>query len=264
MLLITASEVVNLAFAARETISPSSIRSLKIDIAQEHFLRPRVGEALFDEMTEGQHPDLVTNYIKPALACFVRYGMIEELAIAVGDKGALVYSSSTGMQNAEEDLTNDTTINGQTMVTSTRLDQTSDIETTTKTNKTVGSLSIDSSHAVPFPDIVETNSKESETTVIDASDALDKTASLKSDGKDSTTKSDTEQQVQASRGKHTSVDEAFRPATSLELRTLAARALGDGNILLAKAVRYIERNTALFPSYVPSRLYSQIFINPWS
>lgn len=106
-LIITQAKVVELAFSGRETISADSIRLSKIDVAQEYFLRPVLGDALFEKVVEGEHTLFTENFLQPALAHYVRYGVIGELSIQVGDNGAVVYQSEKAdntSNNSKESL----------------------------------------------------------------------------------------------------------------------------------------------------------------
>ncbi|MEG3048454.1 MAG: hypothetical protein RR872_07465 [Mucinivorans sp.] len=264
MLLITPSEVIELAFIARETITVASIRTLKIDIAQEHFIRPRLGEELFDALMAGQYAELTQNYIKPALAQFVRYGMVDELAVSIGDRGALVYSASSGETVAQENKTLDTTGNQTKTTDGSQATLADKADTQTVLKKDVLGGSSQKSSTMPFPDIIDGNELHDQTSTINTTDTINRTenTTITSIGTNSIV--ETKKQIGAVNGLDSRSDEQFRPATRQELDILAQRAMSDGNILLAKAVRYIERHTDLYPTYAPRRIGSQIFINPWS
>lgn len=117
MLLITPFQVVEQAFSPMDHISPSAIRISKIDIAQERFLRPVVGDDLFGRFEEGDYPDFVNQYIQPSLAHFIRYSIIEELSVQISDNGAVIFQSETldsKTENNQQDTTTaarDTTTN---------------------------------------------------------------------------------------------------------------------------------------------------------
>lgn len=104
-LIITPAKVIELAFAGRETISADSIRLSKIDVAQEYFLRPVLGDTLFEQVLGGDHGLFVENFLQPALAHYVRYGVIGELSVQIGDNGAVVYQSekADNMRNNAQD-----------------------------------------------------------------------------------------------------------------------------------------------------------------
>ena len=85
-LLITSQQVIDLAFAANEKITPVSIKETKIDAAQEKYIRPVLGK-LYDALVAGKYPELLKDYIQPALAYYVRYSSIPDLALKLNDKG---------------------------------------------------------------------------------------------------------------------------------------------------------------------------------
>ena len=104
--LISAQEVVDLAFTTADQIKSTSINDTKIEAAQEKFIRPAVG-ALYDALIAGKYEALVSDYIKPALAYWVKYTVIPDLSIKIGDKGANVFTpdhaqAATDKQRAEQ------------------------------------------------------------------------------------------------------------------------------------------------------------------
>lgn len=372
MLLITPAEVVELAFTPREIISHSSVRHLKIDVAQEHFIRPRFGDALFEKFKEGEHSAFVDGFIKPALAHFVRYGLVDELSIQMSDTGAVIFHrevtqaerSSNSSTNLTEQLTaqmrdnstvqSRTTTNSQTekqselqskvddqknltditelqrdvtatassttqnkdlikndQLTQTQRNDTTSLErsiseTTTSEQTTVGTdATLPQSNVINknLTQVLQANDSTDEAnesitvsnvqqTVTDNGD-ISKTSTLtgsdtnkmtqtqdqtqthsavitKNDSaKDQTTQDGTKLVEDSSNGtedkdtKRTSQraleDQAeqntermsYRPSSDLQRRLIRSRALADANILMAKAVRYVERNIELFPEYEP-------------
>lgn len=121
MQLITPDEVIELAFSPLDSISPESIRPTRIAIATERYVRPAFGDGLFDNLGQPEHGEFVEQYVKPALAHYVRYGMITELAVRVGDSGVVQLSSEnvdgsnkinlTGRTSTEETLAKEITKN---------------------------------------------------------------------------------------------------------------------------------------------------------
>lgn len=104
-LIITPEQVVELAFSTSDQITPAAIKKTKIDAAQEKFIRPALGR-LYDVLIEGQYPELAEEYIRPALAYYVRYTIIPDLALKLNDKGALSHftdhsNAATDKQRAE-------------------------------------------------------------------------------------------------------------------------------------------------------------------
>lgn len=92
MMLITASEVISMAFTSVEQVKPEIINSTKIIAAEQQYLRPVFGK-LYDAMVDGQYDDFVAEYIRPALAYYVRYGVIPDLSISLGNTGAMTFGT---------------------------------------------------------------------------------------------------------------------------------------------------------------------------
>lgn len=261
MLLITPAEVIGQAFTPRETISQSSIRELKIDIAQEHFIRPRLGQELYEELLANRHPELTEYYVKPALAQFVRYGVIGELAVEVGDHGALVYSSSVGRVNDEQSKAQDTSLQGEQSKESRSTGESESQNTiidTTDEMKEVFDERIFSNETNPDTTNIDNHRIQTQSDV--SFNANRSTTDTRiTTGEEKLASTDTRKEVVSAQQNTVRNDEQLRAASVVELRVLAQRALSDGNILLSKAVRHIERNLDLYPSYVSSNFSSRIF-----
>ena len=69
--IITAQEVVDIAFAANSNMKAESINEHIIHIAEVKYLRPALGVELYDKLSE--YTELVDK-VKPALAFFVKCG----------------------------------------------------------------------------------------------------------------------------------------------------------------------------------------------
>lgn len=89
MILISSQKVIELAFSVSDQIDAQSIKETKIDAAQETFLRPVLGK-LFDALIKGKYEEFLHEYIWPALAYYVRYAMIPDLALKLNDRGVQV------------------------------------------------------------------------------------------------------------------------------------------------------------------------------
>lgn len=98
--LITPQEVTLIAFSPTEQITPSSIIESKIIAAEEKFIRPVLGK-LVDALKEGKYPELLNDYIKPALAYYVRYSIIPDLSLKLNSIGA--QTAFTAHSNAATD-----------------------------------------------------------------------------------------------------------------------------------------------------------------
>lgn len=261
-MLITPIEVIAMAFTPREKISPTSIRNVKIDIAQEHFIRPKIGDELFQNLVQGLQPDFVNDYIKPALAHYVRYGIIGELCVAVTDQGALVYSgenttttgsdekqeSKTLQQNNTADNTKTNTASQTTALSKTQLDTTAD-------NKTVDTIK-DTSLA----EMHNANGSVNTTGNNISQDITEQTITLNRKNTDSGNQEDSSEELttltelqktsadtqSTAQDNSTAERQKMTPATAMQIRMLESRALADANILMEKALRLIKKTTPFF------------------
>lgn len=71
--IITATQVVKLAFGGDELVHSALITECDIAEAEERYIRPIVGSQLYDALVQGKYPDLMTDYVAPALAAWCRY-----------------------------------------------------------------------------------------------------------------------------------------------------------------------------------------------
>ncbi len=90
-ILITAAEVVDLAFGGSNNLHPEEVSEATIMAAQRKYLLPVFGEALLAELAAGQHTALLEEYVKRALALYVKRLMLPVLAARVGVAGVVRY-----------------------------------------------------------------------------------------------------------------------------------------------------------------------------
>ena len=262
MLIITPDEVLAYAFSPREKITPGSIRRAKIDVAQEHFIRPVVGQRMFECFTAGKFAPFVNEYIKPALAHYVRYGVIAEFLIRMGDDGAVLYQGGeldTGF--SKETTGQDSSVRGQAVseeqtVSKTSESESSGGETASVTvdsdenrRTSVAKTSTDSSSDEETT--VTTDGDESRTTTVSktsSGESSDRTVSEKSGQTDVTDNKSSSLSVSERSGRS---NREFRPATDAQRNLIMRRSLADADVLLAKAVRYMVRHADLFPGFDP-------------
>lgn len=88
MALITASEVITIAFTGEEKISSDKIKATQIDIAEKEFIIPRITQELYDAINGGSYADLKA-LLKNPLAYYVRTLVIPELAVSVANMGLM-------------------------------------------------------------------------------------------------------------------------------------------------------------------------------
>lgn len=114
MQLITPEEVLGLAFSPDDAIDVSHIRIYRIEAAQLRYIRPAFGDRMYQQMIQERYDAFVSTYIRPALAHYVRYELISELAVRISDRGVVRPSSeertqtSSATKNDSQDRTDTT------------------------------------------------------------------------------------------------------------------------------------------------------------
>ncbi|MBO5759429.1 MAG: hypothetical protein J6R31_05260 [Rikenellaceae bacterium] len=91
--ILTAAEVVAQAFPATSNIRAAQITEADIVAAQEKFMAPVFG-SLWDALCEGAHADFAAEYIKPALAHFVKAQVLPTLG-AITPYGVVEHTSES-------------------------------------------------------------------------------------------------------------------------------------------------------------------------
>ena len=78
MSLISSTEVISLAYVTE--LDPSMIKSEVIQSAELKYVKPVLTAALYDDVvaSPGDYTTLITSYIKPCLAFFVKYAMLNQ------------------------------------------------------------------------------------------------------------------------------------------------------------------------------------------
>ena len=97
--LITPAQVVALAFADGEYISPEALLEADIAAASHSYIEPVAGRALCDALVAGRYPELLADYVAPALAMAVRTLLQRALNVRTGQMG-LVVPDISGAQAA--------------------------------------------------------------------------------------------------------------------------------------------------------------------
>lgn len=90
--LITAAEVVKIAFANSPGMDPSAINEATILAAQQKFIKPVVGK-VYQKLENGDANSLLEDYVKPALAYCTKILAIPTLASIPGNMGILAHKS---------------------------------------------------------------------------------------------------------------------------------------------------------------------------
>ncbi|MBQ5648099.1 MAG: hypothetical protein IIV16_03130 [Alistipes sp.] len=91
--LITNQEVVALAFGDGEYLSAEVVSEADIAVAEERYIRPIVGEMLYEKLLSGVYTSLCEEYVAPALAMAVREMIQPALNVRTGQCGLSVSTS---------------------------------------------------------------------------------------------------------------------------------------------------------------------------
>lgn len=86
--LITAEEVIELAFAENSNMRADSISETSIRIAEIKYIRPAFG-AMYTLLAD-KYADYTNDYVKPALAYFVKCEIVSSIAIDMSNSGVAV------------------------------------------------------------------------------------------------------------------------------------------------------------------------------
>lgn len=87
--LITAGEVVKIAFANTPGMEPEAISEATILAAQQKFIRPVTGK-LYEKLEKGELNGLLEDFVKPALAHCVKILAIPTLTNIPGNMGIII------------------------------------------------------------------------------------------------------------------------------------------------------------------------------
>ncbi|MBR2326037.1 MAG: hypothetical protein IKA49_01605 [Alistipes sp.] len=91
--LISAEQVISLAFGDGEYISAAVVGDADIASAEARYILPIVGESLYEELHDGEHESLLAEYVAPALAMAVRCMLQPALNVRTGMGGLSVSTS---------------------------------------------------------------------------------------------------------------------------------------------------------------------------
>ncbi len=115
-LMISAREVIEIAFAGTEHVREELISETRIELAQQRFLKPALG-GLYNAVAEGKYPDLLFDYLKAPLALYVKYLILPELSAQATSQGVVQYknehmtpASATTLALARRKVRNDARI----------------------------------------------------------------------------------------------------------------------------------------------------------
>ena len=100
--MITADEVVALAFGGDAYLDKKKISESVIRAAQRKFVRPVLGAVC--DMTTRPYTTFLDEWVKPALAHYVKWLLLPELLVEVGASGVVVRSCEEYVGAGPEEL----------------------------------------------------------------------------------------------------------------------------------------------------------------
>lgn len=94
-LLITSDEIASLAFGGAENVDTQMLSDAVILAVQNKFIKPVLGNKLYDSVLTGRYAELLDVYIKPALAMYVKFAVLPSVSAQVGTLGVVRYSGES-------------------------------------------------------------------------------------------------------------------------------------------------------------------------
>lgn len=84
--IITADEVINISFNPKDQVDSGVINEFRIESAQLKYIAPVLGN-VYKNIISGEHAEFSEKFIKPALAFYVKYTILGELSVKIGNSG---------------------------------------------------------------------------------------------------------------------------------------------------------------------------------
>lgn len=112
-LFTTAQDIIDNVYS-RNTVDPNTIKDTFIEISQEKYIRPLLGNDLYDRLYAiiegggsftGDDLELVDDFLIPCLRHYVKYEVTYEQSIGVAEKGAFVNQSQFGRPSSVNERT---------------------------------------------------------------------------------------------------------------------------------------------------------------
>ncbi len=100
--LVTPGQVVELAFADGAYLGADALPGTAIAAVERRYLRPVVGERLYERLVEGAYADFAAEYLAPAVALRVRLAMQPRLELRTGQCGVVAAEPEGGAPPSEE------------------------------------------------------------------------------------------------------------------------------------------------------------------
>lgn len=99
--IISPPEVVALAFSDGGYVAPEAVGEVDITSAIERWIKPVVGEALLEAVQGGEYAELRDEYLRPAVAAYVRLMLQPRLNVATSQLG--LYTPNSSHQKAADE-----------------------------------------------------------------------------------------------------------------------------------------------------------------
>ena len=91
--LITPAQAVALAFADGEQAPAGAITAADTVTAEMRYILPAIGRPLYDKLSGGAYPELLSEYLAPAIALYARLAAQPRLDVATVPGGTVVRES---------------------------------------------------------------------------------------------------------------------------------------------------------------------------
>ncbi|MEG0788999.1 MAG: hypothetical protein RSB23_05365 [Alistipes sp.] len=92
--LIQPAQVIQIAFADGEFISPETITETDIATAEQRYILPVIGLPLYEKLLANAYPPLLNDYLAPALALYTRIVVQPNLTIRTSQLGTTAPQSA--------------------------------------------------------------------------------------------------------------------------------------------------------------------------
>ena len=95
-LLMTPAEVVEAAFGGGDVIDAAIVTESAVLTAQRRYLRPVFGVSFYGALEQGRYGAFLAEYVRPALALFVKYLVLPDAAVRLGRLGGEYFGPTDG------------------------------------------------------------------------------------------------------------------------------------------------------------------------
>lgn len=102
--LISPLQVLKIAFGEGDYLPPESIPEADIAAAEQRYIVPVIGRALYEKLLDGSYADLRTAYLAAPAALFTRAAIQPRLDIRTGQCGTTAPKTVTGQPAGEAAL----------------------------------------------------------------------------------------------------------------------------------------------------------------